>query len=83
MSLDKYLDCRSSLEAYSWMGNVTLDNNLDLNLYIVLKLKTIDLISFLFFFIYFLFLDLGLGVSVMSHMAVTNCYTSVTYYKRT
>jgi len=36
--LDKYLDCRSNLEAYLWMNNVISDNNLDLNLYIVLTI---------------------------------------------
>ena len=34
--LNKYLSYKSSLEAYSWIGNISLDNNLSLNLYIVL-----------------------------------------------
>jgi len=31
MSLDKHLDCRSSLEAYLEMNNMTLNDNLGLN----------------------------------------------------
>ena len=33
--LDKYLGCRSNLEAYPWISDLTSDNNLGLNLYIV------------------------------------------------
>ena len=35
IKLDKYLDCESSLEAYSWIGDMTLDNNLHLNWYVM------------------------------------------------
>jgi len=35
MRLDKYLSCRSSLEAYSWISNMILDDDLGLNLYVV------------------------------------------------
>jgi len=35
MGLDKYLDCRSSLEAYLWMDNLTLDDDFGLNLYVI------------------------------------------------
>jgi len=31
----RYLDCRSSLEAYLWNGNMISDDNLGLNLYVV------------------------------------------------
>ena len=30
--LDKYPDCKSSLEAYLWIDNMTSDNDLGLNL---------------------------------------------------
>jgi len=33
--LSKYLEYGSSLEAYLWIGNMTLDDNLSLNLCIV------------------------------------------------
>jgi len=33
--LGKYLGCRSSLEAYLWIGNMILDDNFGLNLYIM------------------------------------------------
>ena len=36
MGLDEYLRYESSLEAYPWISNVTLDDDLGLNLYIVL-----------------------------------------------
>ena len=36
MGLDEYLRYGSSLEAYPWISNVTLDDDLGLNLYIVL-----------------------------------------------
>ena len=35
MRLDKYLDCRSSLEAYLWTDNVILDDNSGFNLYVI------------------------------------------------
>jgi len=35
MGLDEYLRYGSSLEAYLWISNVTLDDDLGLNLYIV------------------------------------------------
>ena len=33
--MGKYLEYRSSLEVYLWIGNMTLDDNLSLNLCIV------------------------------------------------
>jgi len=36
MGLDKYLSCKSSLEAYLWISNMTLNNNLGLKLYVML-----------------------------------------------
>ena len=38
IKLDKYLSCRSSLEAYPQIGNMILNNNLGLNLYVVLTI---------------------------------------------
>jgi len=35
MGLDEYLDYRSSLEAYPWMDNLTLDDDFGLNLYVI------------------------------------------------
>ena len=45
MSLGKHLGCRSSLEAYLEMNNMTLNNNLGLNLYVVSTAYHIVIIS--------------------------------------
>ena len=36
MRVDKYLGCKSSLKAYLQIGNIALEDNLGLNLYIML-----------------------------------------------
>jgi len=36
MRVDKYLGCGSSLKAYLWIGNIALEDNFDLNLYVML-----------------------------------------------
>jgi len=45
VSLGKYLRCESSLEAYSWMDNIILEDNLGLNLCIVSTTCCIIIIS--------------------------------------
>ena len=45
MGLDKYLDFGSNLEAYLQVGNITLGNNLGLNLYIILTTYYMVVIS--------------------------------------
>jgi len=45
MSLDKHLDCRSSLKAYLEMNNITLNDSLSLNLYIMSTACHIVIIS--------------------------------------
>ena len=36
MRVDKYLGCGSSLKAYLQIGNIALEDNFDLNLYVML-----------------------------------------------
>ena len=45
MRLDKYLGYKLSLEAYSWIGDVILKDDLGLNLYIVSIICYIVIIS--------------------------------------
>jgi len=42
--LDKYLGCKSSLEAYPQIYNMVLNNNLGLNLYVMLIINYIAII---------------------------------------
>jgi len=40
-----YLGCKSNLEAYPWIGNIILDDDLNLNLYVIPTICCMVMIS--------------------------------------